>query len=93
MPGATNRDLTPSEGGATLGIGMVVVHLLHCAEHCPEIVGVRYMLLILISNSHEMSIDVQQIGPKVCFIGGRCNFSLSNSKEWIMYIECNKLAK
>ena len=37
-----SRDLTPSGGGATLGTRMVVVLLLHCAKHCPEIVGVRY---------------------------------------------------
>ena len=32
-------DLALIGGGATLGTGKVVVLLLHCARHCPEIVG------------------------------------------------------
>ena len=39
-PGVANRDLARSGGGAMLGIGTVVVLLLHCARHCLEIVSV-----------------------------------------------------
>ena len=57
--GAANRDLALIGGGATLGTGMVMVLLLHCARHCPNIVGVRYYVIYSTIN---LTTDTQEVG-------------------------------